>query len=210
MKFSNQLKINRYKILMILFTSCFLVSLVVILHIWKGVPIGHLTRDVTTIAEVPAYIGFFSQTGFLFWIATATLCLFSSLMKRTVYGAKHLKKFMFLAGLLTLLLCFDDMFLMHEQLFPSIGIPQKVVLITYGIITLLLLSNFYFVILKTDYILLVLALCFFGLSIFLDMFKIPQVNPYLLEDSSKMIGIISWFFYFYSNAMVITKDLTAQ
>ena len=120
---------------MILFTSCFLVSLVVILHIWKGVPIGHLTRDVTTIAEVPAYIGFFSQTGFLFWIATATLCLFSSLMKRTVYGAKHLKKFMFLAGLLTLLLCFDDMFLMHEQLFPSIGIPQKVVLITYGIIT---------------------------------------------------------------------------
>ncbi|MDA9552839.1 hypothetical protein N9R53_07910, partial [Flavobacteriaceae bacterium] len=100
--------------------------------------------------------------------------------------------------------------LMHEQLFPSIGIPQKVVLITYGIITLSLLSNFYFVILKTDYILLVLALCFFGLSIFLDMFKIPQVNPYLLEDSSKMIGIISWFFYFYSNAMVITKDLTAQ
>mgnify|MGYP001127210564 CR=1 FL=1 len=131
-------------------------------------------------------------------------------MKRTPHATIRLKKFVFLSGLLTLLLCFDDMFLMHEQLFPSLGIPQKVILITYGIMTLSLLSNFYFIILKTDYILLVLALCFFSLSVFLDMFNIPGINPYLLEDSTKMIGIISWFFYFYGNAMIIITDSNAQ
>ena len=68
MSFLNQLKTNLLKILIILVLSLFLIGLVVIFHIWKDVPIGHLTRDTTTIADIPAYIGFFSQIGFLFWI----------------------------------------------------------------------------------------------------------------------------------------------
>lgn len=207
MSIISQLESNRSKILSILTISLFLIGVVVLLRIWKGIPIGSLTRDITAIAGVPFYTGFFSQIGFFFWIVTATLCIFSAHMSYRRTKNAMFEKFLFLSGLLSLLLCFDDMFLLHEEVFPFIlGIPEMAVFTTYGIFVLFLIVKFYPVIIKTDYILLAIAFICFGLSIVLDLIGIPGFNPYLLEDGVKMFGIISWFFYFYGNAVVIISN----
>ncbi|OIQ30916.1 MAG: hypothetical protein BM564_01505 [Bacteroidetes bacterium MedPE-SWsnd-G2] len=165
-----------------------------------------MTRDITAIAEVPFYTGFLSQLGIFFWVATATLCFFSSKFSSNNIAQTKLKKFLFYAGLLTVLLCIDDIFLLHETVFPKyFGVPQKLVILIYGFLFISLLVKFYTVILKTNFILLGMALFFFGLSVFFDLFPIPGVNPYLLDDGAKIIGIISWFFYFYSNAVSLAK-----
>jgi hypothetical protein len=187
--------------------SIFLIGLVVLLNIWKGIPISFLTRDITAISGVPFYTGFFSQIGFLLWITTATLCIFSAHISSKSPENIMFKKFLFLFGLLSLFICFDDMFLLHEEVFPFfLGISEIGVFTTYGILVVFLLVKFYPIIIKTDYILLLMAIIFFGLSIVLDLFQIPDLNPYLLEDGVKMFGMVSWFFYFYSSALVIVSS----
>nr|WP_299172523.1 hypothetical protein [uncultured Allomuricauda sp.] len=201
MKISSQLRSNRWKILTILVTSLSLIGLVLVLGIAQGVPIGNLTSDIVTIANLPIYTGFFSQIGIFFWVATATLCIFSAGIGSKTQKYPDLKKYLYVSGLLTALLCLDDIFLLHEVVFPFLGIPEKVVFLGYGSIVIFWIVRFYSVIMVTDYILLVLAFVFFGLSVTLDVFTIPDINPYLFEDGFKMAGIISWFFYFYDNAI---------
>ncbi|PMB07592.1 hypothetical protein CEN49_12365 [Fischerella thermalis CCMEE 5273] len=47
---------------------------------------------------------------------------------------------------------------------------------------------------------LVLAFGFFGLSVFLDLLPIADWfgsdNEYLLEDGTKLLGMVSWLAYF--------------
>lgn len=207
MKIISQVHSNRWKILMILVVSAFLISPVIILRIWKEVPIANLTRDIAAIAEVPFYTGFFSQIGIFFWVATSTLCIFSASLCLDSQEILGFRKYLYLSGLLTLFLCLDDIFLLHEEVFPLIGIPEKIVFVTYFFIVIYWIVKFYSVILKTDYILLAMALFFFGLSVILDRFPIPDCNQYLFEDGFKMVGIVSWFFYFYSNAVTAVSNI---
>ncbi len=96
----------------------------------------------------------------------------------------------------------DDIFLLHESVFPHLGIPEKVVYASYAGFVLLYLLWFYSVILNTEYILLMVALILFFASIVLDNFTPPGFNPYLLEDGAKMAGIVNWFFYFFRVGIV--------
>lgn len=184
---------------MILIISTILVGLVILLQMWKGIPVSDLTRDITSIAKVPPYIGFFSQIGIVFWMSTATLCLFSASTASNI--SKKIKNSLYFSGMFTLLLGFDDMFQFHEQIVPYLfEVSEKVVFAIYAILVVSFLLKFYPTLLNTDYILLLLAFFFLGLSVFMDVIPIRGLNPALYENGAKMIGIVSWFFYFHSIA----------
>lgn len=205
MKITSQLQSNRTKILLIFIISTVLIGLLVLLQIWKGIPYSDLTRDITSIAKVPPYVGFFSQLGIIFWIATSTLCLFSA--SATAKKHNEMKRLLYLSGLFTLLLGFDDMFQFHEQIVPYLfGVSEKVVFAIYGILVISFLIKFYAILFKTDYILLLLAFSFLGLSVLMDVIPTPGLDPSLYENGSKMVGIVSWFFYFHSIADITVSD----
>lgn len=211
MNIISQLQSNRSKIFAILIISAFFTSLVLLVWMWEGVPISNLTRDPVAIIEVPFYTGFFSQLGIFFWAATAAICFFSARISPKHQENLTFRRFLFYSGLLTLFLGLDDIFLFHEIVFPNyFGIPQEIVFIVYGSLVISLLLKFYPVILKTEYILLIMAFFFFGLSVSLDLFHLPNVNPFFFEDGCKMVGIVSWFFYFYNNASIAVSNNTAQ
>lgn len=90
----------------------------------------------------------------------------------------------------------DDLFLLHENIFPrKLNIPEKFVYFVYGIIVLSYIVKFRKLILKTDFIFLFLAFGFFGASIIFDQ---VTTNKYLgvLEDWFKLFGIVNWLAYF--------------
>ena len=209
MHLNSQIRANRKWILLIFLTSSFLIGLLLLLRIWKDVPISYLTRDLAYTAEVPFYTGFFSQLGIFFWAGSATLCLFSAHMKWLgQIEIDPLKMFLFYSGLLSLLLAFDDIFLLHEEVFPVyFGISELIVFGIYGILVVILLVKFRLSILKTNYILLAMGFGFLGLSIVFDIFEVSVINTFLLEDGAKMTGIVSWFFYYYSNAVSTVSSL---
>ncbi len=192
-----QLRSNWKMIALILIISAFLLSTALLLHLWKGIPVGNLTRDPNAIVGAPFYNGFISQIGIFFWSASAAICIFSAKIITKGHDSLNIKSFLFFSGLLTLALSLDDAFQLHEGVLPYLGVPEEVVIAVYAGFLIFYLIRFYSVILNTQYILLVIALVFFGVSIILDLFNIPFLSSNLFEDGAKMAGIVSWFFYFF-------------
>jgi len=200
-----QYRENRPMVAIVLAIATFLIGVMLVFHFLGEIPIGKLTRDPTAVMRAPFYIGIFSQIGIFFWSATAAICMFSA---KLISKSSDFKRFLFVSGLLTLLLGFDDVFLLHESVFPYLGIHEKVVYVTYVGLVLFYLVKFYPTILQTKYIFLVMALGFFALSVIFDKSSIPGINPYLLEDGAKMFGIVSWMVYFFSVGTIAVNKHT--
>lgn len=182
---------------LILVVSAALMGAALLLHFRRQIPIGVFTRDPATTVGFPIYTGFISQLGIFCWAASAAVCLFSAKVISKDQNNIEIRLFFIFSGLLTLFLGLDDAFLFHEEIFPfHFGIPEKVIYAGYIGLVLFYLIRFYPTILKTEYILLIIALSFFGFSVGLDV-VIPKGNSFLLEDSAKLIGIVSWLTYFF-------------
>jgi len=179
--------------------SAVLIGIVLVLHFGKEIRIGVLTRDPNAIGRLSVYEGFLSQIGIFFWSAAAAICFFSVTILSRVADCHKLKRFLLISGLLTLLLGLDDVFLLHEVVFPHFGIPQNLVLGSYFGFMVLYLIMFYSLMLETEYVLMAIALFFFGISVFLDVLHLPVMDEYyiLFEDGAKLIGIVSWLAYFF-------------
>lgn len=205
-----QFRSNWQIIGLIIIVSAVLVGTVLFLHFWKGVPIGNLTRDPNTVASAPLYTGFFSQIGVFLWSASAAVCIFGANALSKHPHILKIKRFLIISGILTLVLGFDDAFLLHESFFPHFGVPEETVLASYAGFVLFYLVKSYSVILNTEYILLGMALGFFGISCALDLINPQGIDPYLFEDSAKLAGIVSWLAYFFRSATFAIYHDTAQ
>jgi hypothetical protein len=174
-----------------------LLGLILVISLGTGIPVGHFTRDPIQIVGGSRYTGVISNLGVLLWCSSATICLLSSAIVRRKTGGAELSMFLLFSGLLTSGLLFDDFFLVHEKLSKTF-IPEEIMFIGYAVVVLVYLVRFSKVILQTEFILLLFALGFFGLSIVTDLspIQVPENPKYLVEDGSKLLGIVSWFTYF--------------
>lgn len=178
-----------------------IVILFVILKLQNRIPVEYLTRDPLAIAKAPFYWGAISNLGILVWCGAVVISWFSFKILQNLNIYSEFSRFFLFSGAITSILLLDDLFLLHEELFPYyLKIPEKLVYLGYGMLISLYLVKFRKTILKTEFILLVLAFGFFGLSVFLDLLPIADWfgsdNEYLLEDGTKMLGMVSWLAYF--------------
>ncbi|MBN1192212.1 MAG: hypothetical protein JXA36_00755 [Coriobacteriia bacterium] len=169
--------------------------MVVIIQQKSGVSTGMLTQD--PIFHRPAYTGLLSQAGILLWSAAAAICLLSAFVLRERQSWGTPGRFLLSAGLLTLYLCLDDAFMLHDSVLPGIGLFESFLYVVYLGLILTFLIGFRKHILQTEYLVLAAALVFFGLSIVCDVWGIPGVDPFLLEDGTKIVGIVMWSSYFF-------------
>lgn len=184
--------------LIIAILSAVLLGAVLLLHLWKNVPIGRLTGDPVALAKgLPVYSGFLSQIGILFWSAAASVCFFCAKVLWRSRIDKGLKRLLIASGVFTLCLALDDLFMLHETVLPLAGIPQNVVLASYVVITIAYLFAFRRTILETNFLLLVFSLSFFAISVALDVFKPFHYYLAFFEEGSKLVGIIAWTVYFF-------------
>ena len=192
-----QFRSVRPTLALIALISAFLLGVVVFLHYWKELPIVALTSDPLSVAGMPIYLGFLSQIGIFIWAATAAICLFTAFVLTSGKSdIPHLNRFLILAGLLTLWLGLDDVFILHEKFFPKIGVPQDLVLGVYAGLALIWTIRFRETIAKTEYVLLGMALAFLGASVAQDIFSPEYASLHLFEDGAKLIGLLSWLAYF--------------
>lgn len=173
----------------------------------RKVPVSHLLRDPVLLTQAPFYAGAISNIGALVWCAAASICLFCAALSRQTTSNQPTSKqpickrwdiFLLCSGLITLMLLADDFFLLHEEVYPNyFFISEKIILLAYGVIVLLYLAVFRKTILKTNYLLILFAFAFFGISIGIDLFDINDSEViFLIEDGAKFLGIISWSAYF--------------
>ncbi|MBD2356755.1 hypothetical protein H6G41_19350 [Tolypothrix sp. FACHB-123] len=165
------------------------------LNIGQKTGISYLTRDPSALTHTPFYIGLFSNIGILLWCAGATSCLFSYAILKKNHRYRELSKFLLFSGFLTCFLMFDDLLLLHEEVFPKyLNISENVFYVFYlAIILFGTFKNFNFI-KKTELIILLAAVVFFVLSIVSDRIY----NSHLvakIEDLWKLVGISTWFTY---------------
>ncbi|MGJ5631351.1 hypothetical protein [Nostoc sp. CALU 1950] len=169
--------------------------ILIFLKLKTNVTTDYLTRDPSSIMSAPFYLGFFSNIGILFWCSSAIICLFSYMLLKKDIRAKEYSSFFLFSGLLTSLLLFDDFFLIHESVFPDyLHISEKIVYAGYIALMLMFFLKFKTILKKTEFLILLSAFIFFGLSIVCDNI-FPNI-PVAIEDTFKLVGITTWFTYF--------------
>lgn len=160
-------------------------------------PLANFTRDPMAVSNGKPYYGFVSNISILFWCATASICLYSWCLKRWIGQTEGLY-FLFFSFALTTVLLLDDLFMLHEYVFPKMmGIRQRYVIFIYMLITVAYLFSFRKQIIGRHATKLMAAFGFFVVSLFVDLFPLGSNQwQYLVEDGAKLLGIVSWFNYF--------------
>jgi len=197
MQVKEQLK-NITPILIIVFAAATAVlSIVIMMATKNNVQLNHFTKDPTQLMNEPFYLGLFSNIGILLWCGSAVICFFSKAVLPETSELKPLRRFLFYSALVTLMLMLDDLFLLHEEVFPDyLGIPEFGVYVIYCNVLLLYVLFFWQIMLKTDFIILGLAFFLIGLSTIVKQIPMPIPEDTFLEDAVKLFGIICWFMYF--------------
>lgn len=197
MDIKNQLRQSAPVLVMVYALTTAILSIVIFLGIEHDIELDHFTQDPASIMGTPFYLGFFSYIGILFWCAGAVVCFFSRAVIPDEPSTKRIRSFLLYSGLITTLLMFDDLFLLHELVLPELFfLPEMVVYLLYLNILLVYAILFRAELLNSEFIILVIAAGLIGASQFVDSIPMPIPEDSFLEDAVKLFGIVTWFTFY--------------
>lgn len=193
------------KKLLPLFLVIYLPSIILLLIVggiamFADIPVEKFLNDPSQIVGYDSYIGLINNLGIVLWASAMAVCIFIFIALRRMGKDEDISKYFLFSGLLTLTLLLDDLFLIHEWLHSYIS--ELIVPVVFLFLFILLLFRFRRIILKTDYIILIIAIGLFGISTVLDISQsmdigfIPGGILSFIEEGCKFLGIISWLAYF--------------
>ena len=182
---------------------------------WAGLAPTEMLRDPIMVAggeQSEFYLGLFSNLGVVLWTAAAAICLFAA-SEMSAAPDRQARQLLLYAGLFTLLLMLDDLFMLHENHAGALFYIMYAIGILYYVV------RFFRLILQLDVVLFALTIPLFGNAVLLDLapwrllpgegIEVPQAiasSPlerdevrqlgrelrYLLEDGCKFVGICCW------------------
>ncbi|MDJ0692452.1 MAG: hypothetical protein QNJ41_28680 [Xenococcaceae cyanobacterium MO_188.B32] len=172
----------------------------------KGEGISNLFSDTFQIRTF--YFGWFTAISEILWCIAIAICLFTTFLLPQV---NHRAKSFFLASsLLMTLLYFDDRFRLTLIIVVFFGAYTKVKAIVYSIYgSLLILYGWKFRqrISKTPYLPLLVSFFLFAFSSFIDITPMTSRGAHaMLEDGTKLIGLINLTLYFWYTCYTEVKQ----
>jgi hypothetical protein len=196
---------------------------IAVLASWLGdIPMDVITRDPLATAGVHPLTGLQSIIGVaIMWLA-ASVCFFTYGVLRVTGRGSSMATFVLWSGLLTALMAIDDQLQFHDDLIGQfVAIRERYLMIGAVALVLAYLVIFRRQILRTEWMLLVIAALLLAASIGLDYFTgqaymaagewTDSTNlPLFLEDGAKLLGITAWAAYFVRVChRVLTEGLLA-
>jgi hypothetical protein len=179
---------------------CVVLGAAVIARAHFQIPFQHTMGDPATVAGWPFYLGFVSNVGAVLWAAAASIFLFSFCVHRSSGGDAEWGRFLLCSGLFVGVLGLDDLFMLHDEVFPDyLSISQSLVVASYAGLAALYVARFASVIAQTAYPVFVVAMGMLAASAALD--QIQDFFPTTLtgrgfsEDAAKLLGIGTWLSY---------------
>ena len=184
----------------------------------QNIPMYFLVADPAEIAQKPPYMGLLSQIGILIWSGTLCICWFTASLlgkhKKHKIGTNRISwsEFLWSSGCVTLYFLLDDLLQIHEYTpvilglakAPS-GVPHFLqnsielsIFILYFVIFMAYLWRYKDKLMQGNILPVLVALVFIGISTLIDILPHENLPSHdLLEEGSKLIGILSWFNYFF-------------
>ena len=229
MKFTFALSKNS-KSLLFTAIKIYLPAFLFIILVWCisklfGIGMYQLTADLAEVAGQPPYTGLISNIGNLLWCGTAAICIFSAfLTKLDPTCSRRWFTFLLTSFFLTTVLLLDDMFQVHEYYHVLFGFDgnlsrenrllqnlfEALFFIVYLVWFIFYIFYFRKHLRRTEYLFLVIAFLFFGLSIVIDMTPETVKGHHFMEEGCKLLGIISWLTYFSRTCSSVIRQLIAN
>lgn len=145
------------------------------------------------------YLGWFTSISEILWCTAIAICLFSAFLLPA--SSHRFQIFLGVSALIMLLLFFDDRFRLTLILCAFFGTCKMVklgVYSTYGLLLIAYAGLFRHTIRRTPYIPLLISFCLFGFSSAIDVTPITSRGIHaMLEDGTKLIGLINLTIYFW-------------
>jgi hypothetical protein len=191
-----------------------LLLMVVTLHLTHDIPISTFTGDPASIGSLPWYAGALSHVGVLLLCAVFAVGTFAGLVMRSVDGGTDESRFLLSSAALSALLLLDDLFMLHEDVVPSVlGVPQWIVVALYLGLGVVFIAANRRVLLRARTGVLVLAVGLLTASVAFDLaFDQDLIETdrwslrYLIEDGLKLAGLAGWSFFFLVAAYQIVRS----
>jgi hypothetical protein len=142
----------------------------------------YFSRDAAATLDAHPAVGMLTYTGVLLVWTAATSCLLAATHLSRIGAASFTP--LVVAGLGIAYLALDDLFQFHEELFPSLGIPQEVVLSVYAVLALGYLWWYRSFLRAHEWPLLALGVVALGASAALDQLG----GRAFVEDGFKLFG----------------------
>jgi len=194
---------NLRKVIIVAITpSLITYALAIKLSAMAGIKGILVIRDLAQTCDSALGIGLISNLGYLLWIATASIALF------TAYGtptnSQHkLKELLLCGGWFSFILCIDDMFLLHDRY-----IGQTFLYVVYAIFAFLIVFRFRDQLIKNGGEIFILAATLLAFSILTDKFQLDIVDilpvkyetTQIFEEGVKFLGISSWFYFWWTTS----------
>lgn len=194
---------NLLKVIIVAITpSLITYALAINLSAMAGIKGILVIRDLAQTCDSALGIGLISNLGYLLWIATSAIALF------TAYGtptnSQHkLKELLLCGGWFSFILCIDDMFLLHDRY-----IGQTFLYVVYAIFAFLIVFRFRDQLIKNGGEIFILAATLLAFSILTDKFQrdIVDILPVkyettqIFEEGVKFLGISSWFYFWWTTS----------
>ena len=184
-----------------------LILLVVVAFSASGVRMTKLSRDALQQLGQAFYLGMLSSLGVLIWCSAACVALFCSFHLPARDAPSRGVSFLRWIGTLTLVLMFDDLLMLHEQVFPAyLHLSENFFYVFYLVYTCLFLLKFWrFILTQTSYRVLILAFAFFGISVAMDLNLVPGGID--IEDGFKILGITTYAYYCITSSSDLLSSL---
>jgi hypothetical protein len=191
---------------------CVVLGAAIIARVHFEIPFRHTMGDPANVTGWPFYLGFVSNVGALLWAAAASIFLFSFYVHRSRGGDAQWGGFLLCSGLFVGLLGLDDLFMLHDEVFPDyLSIGQSLVVASYAALASLYVARFASVIAQTAYPVFVAAMGMLAASAALDQiqdfFPTTLTGRDFCEDAAKLLGIGTWLSYaIHTSAAVLRRE----
>ena len=152
-------------------------------------------RDLAQTCDTALGVGFLSSVGYLLWISAAAIALFGAL-SGAVDVRGRARQLLLSGGVFSLLLCLDDMFLLHDRYIGS-GFLYSL----YAVFALLILLRFRSQVQTLGGGSFLLAVVLLGLSVIIDQLQelipVDYSTLQLFEEGAKFLGIATWLAFWW-------------
>ncbi|HXH80667.1 hypothetical protein [Nocardioides sp.] len=148
--------------------------------------VSDLTRDATAVVGVPWWTGVISRLTALGWVVAAVAAVDAGRHAPT----EQRSRLLFLGGLCGVS-ALDDSLMLHEEVLPSMGLPETPFLVLYAVAGLGLAVMWSRARRWTPVeIAFVSGMVMMAVSVLVDV----VVNRAAVEDFAKLIGVVAWCF----------------
>ena len=161
-----------------------------------GIDSQKVLRDLAQTCSTPAGVGLLSNLGYLLWLAAAAVALFTAYGRLPGIKGKQ-KELLACGGWFSLILCIDDMFLLHDRY-----IGPTFLYVVYILFSVLIATRYRKQLIANKGEIFLLAVALLGTSISIDLLQPVERNQpdlymfsQLIEEGSKFLGIGTWVLF---------------